>query len=47
MFKIDRFDGRKSSLATKLKIVILWMPIVFTNVKKGNLIARYNRHSLK
>lgn len=33
MFKIDRFDGRKSSLATKLKIIILWMPIVFSNVK--------------
>ena len=33
MFKINRFDGRKSSLATKLKIIILRMPIVFTNVK--------------
>lgn len=36
------FDGVKSSVVIKLKIIILWMLFILSNVKKGNMIARYN-----
>lgn len=47
MFKMAGFDGVKSSEVTKLKIIILWMLLIFTNVKKENMILRYNIPWLK